>query len=220
VSAVTAVATTHDDAAAHGHAAGGISNPILGMILFICSEVMFFAGLFAAYFNVRNTAPVWPPAASPNSIPVITPELAEKFNLHAEPWFGLVLTIVLVTSSFTCQLGVWAIRRGDRRGLVRAIGLTLVLGVTFLLGQAYDYSQLGFGLADSQFGSTFYTLTGFHGAHVFGGAIMLSVVLYRAMSGQFSARHHDAVEATSLYWHFVDVVWVCLFSIFYIIPTK
>ena len=64
------------------------------------------------------------------------------------------------------------------------------------------------------------TLTGFHGAHVFGGAIMLSVVLYRAMSGQFSAQHHDAVEATSLYWHFVDVVWVCLFSILYIIPTK
>ena len=151
---------------------------------------------------------------------MITPELAEKFNLHAEPWFALVLTIVLVISSFTCQLGVWAIRRGDRKGLVRAIGLTLVLGITFLLGQAYDYSQLGFGLADSQFGSTFYTLTGFHGAHVFGGAIMLSVVLYRAMSGQFSAQHHDAVEATSLYWHFVDVVWVCLFSILYIIPTK
>ena len=70
---------------------GGISNPILGMILFICSEVMFFAGLFAAYFNVRNTSPVWPPIASPNSVPVVTPELAERFNLHAEPWFALVL---------------------------------------------------------------------------------------------------------------------------------
>jgi len=220
VSASTAVVTAHEEPLATGHATGGISNPILGMILFICSEVMFFAGLFAAYFNVRNTSPVWPPAASPTSVPVITPELAERFNLHAEPWFGLVLTIILVISSFTCQLGVWAIRRGDRSGLVRAIGLTLILGIAFLLGQAYDYSQLGFGLADTQFGSTFYTLTGFHGAHVFGGAIMLSVVLYRAMSGQFSAQHHDAVEATSLYWHFVDVVWVCLFSILYIIPTK
>jgi len=219
VSAVTAVAT-HDDPHAGGHATGGISNPILGMILFICSEVMFFAGLFAAYFNVRATAPVWPPAASLTSIPQVSKEMAEKFNLHASPWFALVLTILLVASSFTCQLGVWAIRRGDRRGLVRAFGLTLVLGVTFLLGQAYDYSQLGFGLSDTQFGSTFFTLTGFHGAHVFAGAIMLSVVLYRAMSGQFSAKHHDAVEATSLYWHFVDVVWVGLFSILYIIPSK
>lgn len=214
MSASTAVATTHDQPHAAGHVAGGISNPVLGMILFICSEVMFFAGLFAAYFNVRNTSPVWPPAEAQVG------KIAERFDLHAEPWFGLVLTIVLVISSFTCQLGVWAIRRGDRKGLVRAIGLTLVLGITFLLGQAYDYSQLGFGLSDGTFGTTFYTLTGFHGAHVFGGTIMLSVVLYRAMSGQFSAQHHDAVEATSLYWHFVDVVWVCLFSILYIIPTK
>ena len=220
MSGVTAVATTHDEPHATGHATGGISNPILGMILFICSEVMFFAGLFAAYFNVRATAPVGPPIASPNSIPVVTPELAARFDLHSEPWFALILTILLVISSFTCQLGVWAIRRGDRRGLVRAIGLTLVLGIAFLIGQAYDYSQLGFGLASGPFGSTFFTLTGFHGAHVFAGAIMLSVVLYRAMSGQFSEKHHDAVEATSLYWHFVDVVWVCLFSILYIIPSK
>jgi cytochrome c oxidase subunit 3 len=220
VSAVTAVATTHDEPHAIGHAARGISNPILGMILFICSEVMFFAGLFAAYFNVRATAPVWPPGESLTSVPQVSAELAKRFDLHSEPWFALVLTILLVASSFTCQLGVWAIRRGDRRGLVRAIGLTLVLGIGFLLGQAYDYSQLGFGLSDTQFGSTFFTLTGFHGAHVFAGTIMLSVVLYRAMSGQFSEKHHDAVEATSLYWHFVDVVWVCLFSILYIIPSK
>jgi cytochrome c oxidase subunit 3 len=213
VSASTAL-TTHADVHAVEHGRGGISNPILGMILFICSEVMFFAGLFAAYFNVRANAPTWPP-----SVGEVGP-IAERFNLHAEPWFAAVLTIVLVTSSFTCQLGVWAIRRGDHRGLVRAIGVTLVLGILFLLGQAYDYSQLGFGLADGTFGTTFYTLTGFHGAHVLGGAIMLSVVLYRAMSGQFSARHHDAVEATSIYWHFVDVVWIALFSTLYIIPTR
>src|SRR3954452_2071295 len=80
---------------------GGISNPILGMILFITSEVMFFAGLFAAYFNGRANAPQWPPPQPP--------ELAEHFNLHAEPWFALLLTIVLVISSATCQLGVAAI---------------------------------------------------------------------------------------------------------------
>jgi cytochrome c oxidase subunit 3 len=189
---------------------GGISNPILGMILFICSEVMFFSGLFAAYFSVRASSPRWPPLTD-NEF------LNERFNLHAEPWFALVLTIILVTSSFTCQFAVWAIRRDDRAGFVRNIGVTLVLGIVFLIGQAYDYSTLGFGISDTPFGTTFYTLTGFHGAHVFGGAVMLSVVLYRGLAGQFSARHHDAVEATSLYWHFVDVVWIALFSTLYIL---
>jgi len=189
---------------------GGISNPILGMILFICSEVMFFSGLFAAYFSVRASSPRWPPLTD-NEF------LNERFNLHAEPWFALVLTIILVTSSFTCQLAVWAIRRDDRAGFIRNIGVTLVLGIVFLIGQAYDYSTLGFGISDTPFGTTFYTLTGFHGAHVFGGAVMLSVVLYRGLAGQFSARHHDAVEATSLYWHFVDVVWIALFSTLYIL---
>ena len=193
---------------AHDHR-GGISNPILGMLLFICSEVMFFSGLFAAYFNVRATTTPWPPTQPA--------ELAEHFNLHAEPFYAFGLTVVLIVSSFTCQFAVWAIRRGDRTGFIRNISVTVVLGIAFLLGQAYDYSTIGFGLADGTFGTTFYTLTGFHGAHVFGGVIMLSVILYRGMAGQFSAQHHDAVEAASLYWHFVDVVWIALFSTLYIL---
>jgi cytochrome c oxidase subunit 3 len=196
-------------ALAHDHR-GGISNPILGMLLFICSEIMFFSGLFAAYFSVRATATTWPPIAE-------DPVMTEHFNLHAEPWFALVLTVILVISSFTCQFAVWAIRRGDRTGFIRNIAVTLVLGIVFLVGQVYDYTTLGFGLSDGVFGTTFYTLTGFHGAHVFGGVIMLSVVLYRGLAGQFSARHHDAVEGTSLYWHFVDVVWIALFSTLYIL---
>ena len=192
---------------------GGISNPILGMILFICSEVMFFSGLFAAYFSVRASTVHWPPGAAEG----VPEALAERFNLHAEPWFAAGLTIILVTSSFTCQFAVWAIRRNDRTGLVRNIAVTLVLGIVFLLGQAYDYSTIGFGISDTPFGTTFYTLTGFHGAHVFGGAVMLSVILYRGLAGQFSSRHHDAVEAVSLYWHFVDVVWIALFSTLYIL---
>ena len=92
-----------------------------------------------------------------------------------------------------------------------------MLGIVFLIGQGYDYATLGFGLSDGVFGTTFYTLTGFHGAHVFGGVIMLSVILYRGLAGQFSSRHHDAVEGTSLYWHFVDVVWIALFSTLYIL---
>lgn len=186
---------------------GGISNPILGMILFITSEVMFFAGLFAAYFNVRSIAPEWPPANYADILQVF-------------PIVGPA-TIILVTSSFTCQMAVWRIRAGDRTGFIRFIAVTMVMGMTFLGLQTLDYIKLwseGFTLDIGPYGSTFYTLTGFHFAHVLGGVIMLGVVLYRGMAGQFSARHHDAVEATSLYWHFVDVVWIFLFTILYVLP--
>jgi cytochrome c oxidase subunit 3 len=204
----------HNPVAAFPHdSRGGISNPILGMLLFICSEVMFFSGLFAAYFSVRAAAIHWPPTTAEN----IPQALAEHFNLHAEPWYAAGLTAILILSSVTCQLGVWAIRRDDRTGFIRAFGVTLVLGILFLIGQLYDYSTIGFGVSDTPFGTTFYTLTGFHGAHVFGGAVMLSVILYRGLAGQFSSRHYDAVEATSLYWHFVDVVWIALVAWIYIL---
>ncbi len=201
-------ALTHEPGGVVLHAGReGISNPILGMLLFITSEIMFFAGLFAAYFNVRAGAPVWPPV-----------DLRDKLDV-----FPLVLpaTIVLVASSATMQLAIWAIRKGDRTGFTRATALTLVMGIAFLVMQLGDYVILysrGMRLDAGPFGSTYYTLTGFHMAHVLAGTIMLSVMLYRGMSGQFSARHHDAVEATSLYWHFVDVVWIVLFSILYLLP--
>ena len=183
---------------------GGISNPILGMLLFITSEVMFFAGLFAAYFASRAAIAPWPPT---------------EFEHTLEP-LGIVFpaTVMLVISSFTCQIGVNAIRRDDRTGFIRAIGVTLILGVIFLAIQIYDYGLLyshGLQLSSGPYGTTYYTLTGFHGAHVFGGVIMLAVVLYRGMAGQFSSRHHDAVEGTSLYWHFVDVVWIGLYLTLY-----
>ena len=115
---------------------------------------------------------------------------------------------------------VWAIRKDDHRGFVRNFAVTLVLGILFLGMQLYDYTVLyseELTLDAGPFGTTYYTLTGFHGAHVFGGALMLAVVVYRGMAGQFSSRHHDMVEATSLYWHFVDVVWILLFSILYLL---
>jgi cytochrome c oxidase subunit 3 len=204
---VTAEAPAITHAAAAGHAQRGISNPILGMILFITSEVMFFSGLFAAYFATRAAhAPDWPPQTLAG---ILDP-------------FGLILiaTIILVTSSFTCQFAVWSIRRGDRRGFIRNIAVTFILGIAFLGMQAYDYAILfseGLTLGSGAFGTTYYTLTGFHGAHVFGGVLMLGVILYRGMAGQFSAKHHDAIEAVSLYWHFVDVVWILLFSILYLL---
>ncbi len=190
---------------------GGIGNPVLGMLLFITSEVMFFAGLFAAYFNVRANVGLWPP---------INEETGEQFHVAILPLVGPA-TILLIVSSFTAQFAVWAIRRGDRTAFIRNMSVTVALGVIFLIMQAIDYAVLGaegITLAGAgTFGSTYFTLTGFHGAHVFGGVIMLAVVLYRGIGGQFSARHHDAVEATSLYWHFVDVVWIALFATLYIL---
>ncbi|MEW6223397.1 MAG: cytochrome c oxidase subunit 3 [Chloroflexota bacterium] len=212
--------TAPEPGVAEAHHTGGIGNPVLGMLLFITSEVMFFAGLFAAYFSIRANfveegVHRWPPKEFANTL--------DPFRLtteHGDLNLILPATIILVISSFTCQWGVWAIRRDDHRGFVRNIAVTLGLGVTFLLLQAYDYGVLfreGMTMGSGTFGTTYFTLTGFHGAHVFGGALMLAVVLYRGMAGQFSARHHDMVEATSLYWHFVDVVWILLFSILYLL---
>jgi cytochrome c oxidase subunit 3 len=203
-----ALATTGHGPAVDGHEArGGISNPILGMLLFITSEVMFFSGLFGAYFATRAAHTPWTPA---EFVGVLNP-----LSLI------LVATVILVLSSVTCQLGVNAIRRGDRAGFIRNFAATFVLGVVFLVLQVYDYTLLfheGLTMNAGPFGTTYFTLTGFHGAHVFGGVIMLGVILYRATAGQFSARHHDAVEAASLYWHFVDVVWIILFSVLYLLP--
>jgi cytochrome c oxidase subunit III len=197
------VAPTGPDrsAAEVSHGATGIPTALLGMLLFIASEVMFFGGLFATYFNARASVPPgeWhPPPGGHLDLPL-----------------AAVLTVILVVSSFTMQFGVWAIRRGDAGKLRLWTAITLLLGVTFLAGQLYDYSQLGFGISDGVFGTVFYTLTGFHGAHVFGGAVGLAIILARTMRGQFSRRNHVAVEAVSLYWHFVDVVWIAVFTTIY-----
>jgi cytochrome c oxidase subunit III len=196
----------HDPGAAHVvHEERGINTALLGMLLFIASEVMFFAGLFAVYFNIRASHPTWPP------------EGAEHFG--ANP-IVFVATFILIVSSFTMQWGIWRIRRNDRTGMNRALIVTLVLGVAFLILQGIDYSVLygeGIRLNSGIFGSLFYTMTGFHGAHVFGGVVGISVMLLRGLAGQFSARHHVAVEAVSIYWHFVDVVWIALFTTLYIL---
>jgi cytochrome c oxidase subunit 3 len=187
-------------AVAHGT---GTPIPLVGMLLFIASEVMFFGGLFAAYFNARASVAPEPWHPPPGG--------------HLDLPLAAALTAVLVASSFTMQFGVWAIRRGDTGKLRMWTAITLALGVLFLAGQLYDYSQLGFGIGDGVFGTVFYTLTGFHGAHVFGGAVGLTIVLARTMRGQFSARNHVAVEAVSMYWHFVDVVWIGVFSTIYLL---
>jgi cytochrome c oxidase subunit III len=196
-----------EDAPAGEHEQG-INTALLGMLLFIGSEVMFFAGLFAAYFNARAAAqPFWPP---PNLEHVIEPGPVP-----------IVATAVLIASSFTMQYAVSRIRSGDRRGMNRALAVTLIMGILFLGAQAFDYAELltehGFGINSGIYGTLFYTMTGFHGAHVFGGVVGITVVLLRGVAGQFSARHHVAVEAVSIYWHFVDVVWIALFFTLYLL---
>ena len=191
-----------------------ISNGMLGFVLFLASEVMFFGGLFAAYFIARADSEEWPPEH------LLTPEqIASGVHLELELVIPIIGTVILVASSFVMQWGVFQIQKGNRTGLIWSLFITLVMGLTFLTLQLYDYTQLPFGSGDTIFGTSFYTLTGFHGAHVTGGALFMFIVLMRALGGQFDAQNHEAVEACSMYWHFVDVVWIALFVILYVIPT-
>ena len=200
--------------AAHGVAherKEGLSNGMLGFILFAASEVMFFGGLFAAYFIARADSPHWPPEE------LLTPaQVASGVKLELEIVLPLIATIILVTSSFVIQWAVMSIAKGNRTGLIWGLFISITLGLIFLAMQMYDYSQLHFRADDTIYGTTFFTLTGFHGAHVAGGVIFMGVILMRSLAGQFSAQHHEAVEACSFYWHFVDVVWIALFATLYI----
>ena len=202
-------ATQQDELEVSGHDTkrGGMDPALLGMMLFIASEVMFFAALFAAYFNARATLPVFPPEGYE--------DLLDPMGLP------LIVTAILITSSVTMQWATSRIRKGDRTGLNRGIAVTLGLGVIFLFLQLYDYYELitheDFGINSGVYGTLFYTLTGFHGAHVLGGVIGLTVILSRGLAGQFTRKHHVAVEAVHYYWHFVDVVWVVLFLTLYVI---
>ena len=202
--AVADTAALDERPASEHHKPGGISSSLLGMVLFIASEVMFFGGLFGAYFTIRSAATQWPPPDTP----------------HLSAPYAAILTTILVASSVTMQFGVWAIRKNNQRRLVLWLAVSLVLGAIFLVLQGLEYANLieeGMTLSSGVFGSTFYTLTGFHGAHVAGGAAFILIVLLRARSGQFTARYHDTVEMASYYWHFVDVVWIGLFSTIYLL---
>ncbi len=189
----------------------GLTNGMLGFIMFIASEVMFFGGLFAAYFIARADSPHWPPHE------LLSPEkIAAGVELELHATLPAIATVLLITSSVTMQWAVMQIQKGRQSGMIWGLFISLVLGVIFLIMQMYDYSQLPFGADDTIYGTTFYTLTGFHGAHVAGGAIFMVFCLVRGLGGQFSAEHHEAVEACSMYWHFVDVVWIALFATLYL----
>jgi cytochrome c oxidase subunit 3 len=175
---------------------------LLGVRLFILSEVMLFGAFFTAYFVLRAQAPAWPPLPD-----LERPEL---------PLVGFN-TLLLLSSSVTMQWAVTRIGRGDAAGFRRGLLATLVLGAVFLAIQGYEFASNGFGISDGVFGSTFYTLTSFHGAHVLGGLLLMGVLANRARLGLVTREHHTAVEGVSYYWHFVDVVWVVLFLTVYVL---
>ncbi len=177
-----------------------------GMILFIASEVMFFVSWFWAYFNAALFPPesiggVWPP------------EGIRTFD----PWhIPFINTLILLLSGTTVTWAHHSLLEGDRRGLVRGLWLTVLLGMTFTGLQAYEYAHAAFGLSSGIYGSTFFLATGFHGLHVIIGTIFLAVCLVRAIKGDFTPDHHFGLEAAAWYWHFVDVVWLFLFACIYV----
>jgi cytochrome c oxidase subunit 3 len=179
-----------------------VDAPTLGILLFIASEIMLFGSFFTAYFFVRvvNDAPTWPPE-----------------GFHLPVFVAGVNTAILVTSSFTMHWALQAIKRGSRAGLQAGLVLTLAMGATFLFTQILEYSRIGFGPKDGAIGSTFFGLTGLHGAHVAIGLILLSVATVRAFRGHYSPEHHHGVEVPGIYWHFVDVMWIVVYATVYLL---
>ncbi len=178
-----------------------ISAPALGMILFIASEVMFFAGLFGAYFTIRGGATGWPPAG--------TAEL--------EIWIPAAATVLLMVSSVTMHAAAEAAGHGRDAATARWLLITIALGALFLGGQAFEYSQLDFTVSDHSYGTLFYSMTGFHALHVFAGLVMLGLVWIKTSRGHLSHGRSGPVVAAGLYWHFVDVVWILLFATLYLL---
>ncbi len=176
----------------------------IGTIVWLSSELMFFAGLFGVYFTVRaHNEGEWPPPPTELDVP-----------------YALAVTIVLVASSFTCQYGVFAAERGDVFGLRRWYLITLAMGTFFVLGQAYEYYNLiheGTTIPSSAYGTVFYLTTGFHGLHVIGGLVAFVFLLIRTKLSKFTPAQATAAIVVSYYWHFVDVVWIGLFSVIYFI---
>jgi cytochrome c oxidase subunit III len=176
----------------------------VGTIIWLSSELMFFAGLFAMYFTARaRSLEGWPPEPTELNIPYAT-----------------VVTLILVSSSFTCQFGVFAAEQGNAYGLRRWFTITFVMGLLFVLGQGYEYIQLvkeGTTISSSTYGSVFYLTTGFHGLHVIGGLIAFIFLLIRSTMGRFTPAQATSAIVVSYYWHFVDVVWIGLFTTIYFI---
>jgi cytochrome c oxidase subunit III len=189
----------------------------VGTIVWLSSELMFFAGLFAMYFTIRSVHPGdWPMCLTPGS--TSTAGCADPIKLSVG--YALPFTIILVASSVTCQLGVFAAEKGDVFALRRWFVLTFFMGLIFVLGQANEYRMQvhdGNTISRTGYGSVFYLTTGFHGLHVIGGLIAFIFFLIRTALGKFTPAQATASIVVSYYWHFVDVVWIGLFAVIYLI---
>ena len=178
-----------------------VEPQMLGMLLFIISEIMVFGAFFTAYFFVRVVSGAdWP--AEGTELP--------KF-------IALVNTLVLVSSSVTMHWALEGARHGNRFALQAGITTTLLLGLTFLFVQINEYVHVGFAPQDHAQGTIFYGLTGLHGAHVFIGLTLLAFATIRAFRGHFTPAEHRGVEVPGIYWHFVDVMWVIVYVTVYIL---
>jgi cytochrome c oxidase subunit 3 len=181
----------------------------VGTIVWLSSELMFFAGLFAMYFTLRSVHPGdWPM------------KLADGEQIKLSVSYALPFTVILVASSVTCQYGVFAAERGDVYKLRRWFSITFLLGLIFVLAQANEYRMQvddGNTISATGYGSVFFLTTGFHGLHVIGGLIAFLLFLFRTTLGKFTPAQATAAIVVSYYWHFVDIVWIGLFFTIYIL---
>ena len=192
-----------------------------GMGWFIFSEVMFFAAFFGALFYARIIALPWLDEDSllwPNftaNWPSAGPGIADPFTPMGAWGLPAINTLILLISGATVTWAHWGLKKNNRFQLNLGLFLTVALGISFLILQVVEYMHAEFSLQTGIYGATFFMLTGFHGAHVTLGTIMLIVILFRSMAGHFTPERHFAFEAVSWYWHFVDVVWLLLFIFVY-----
>jgi cytochrome c oxidase subunit 3 len=183
------------------HRSSRVEPQLLGMLLFIISEVMVFGAFFTAYFFIRVAqGDPWP--AHGTTLPV---QVAG------------VNTAILVSSSLTLHWAQTAIKNGNRLGLKAGILTTFLLGCTFLFVQINEYANIGFAPQDHAQATIFYSLTGLHGAHVFIGLCLLLFVTIRSFRGHYSPAEHRGVEVPGIYWHFVDIMWIIVYSTVYVL---
>ncbi|HMF04770.1 MAG TPA: heme-copper oxidase subunit III [Acidimicrobiia bacterium] len=172
----------------------------VGAVVWLASELMFFGGLFAAYFTLKAEARQWPPP-----------------GVELETLLSAIFTVFLIASSGTMILAVRALERGDRRGMIRWILLTFGLGLLFLANQIREFLTLNFQISSNSYGSIYYLMTGFHALHVAAGLLLMFVALAIATGPGPLSRRSPAVDSIGYYWHFVDVVWIGLFTTIFII---
>jgi cytochrome c oxidase subunit 3 len=201
---VAAHSVAHDEH--HGPPAANVSSRVeaqfLGMLLFIISEVMLFGAFFTAYFFIRVVA-------DSGWFPIDGKELPKVI--------AGVNTAVLISSSFTMHWALEGARRGNRRAMQVGLLTTAMLGLTFLCVQINEYVHIGFAPSDNAQSTIFYGLTGLHGAHVFVGLTLLTFATTRAFRGHFTPKEHRGVEVPGIYWHFVDVMWIVVYSSVYLL---